>query len=125
MQTQLTAGADFSAYINEVHRTSKAWNDLIATEQSAVLATTNLVSAIDKEQIAQTRAIALAKEKIMANTNLTATEKAYAGILHEIPLGRAGQPEDVAKVVAFLATSDSEYMTGQAINVSGGYLMCH
>jgi meso-butanediol dehydrogenase / (S,S)-butanediol dehydrogenase / diacetyl reductase len=40
-----------------------------------------------------------------------------------IPLGRAGTPEDVAGLVSFLASSDSDYMTGQAINVSGGVTM--
>ncbi len=37
-----------------------------------------------------------------------------------IPLGRAGQPEDVANVVSFLASSDSDYINGQTINVCGG-----
>jgi NAD(P)-dependent dehydrogenase (short-subunit alcohol dehydrogenase family) len=37
-----------------------------------------------------------------------------------IPLGRVEQPEDVADVVAFLAGPASRYMTGQAINVTGG-----
>jgi NAD(P)-dependent dehydrogenase (short-subunit alcohol dehydrogenase family) len=41
----------------------------------------------------------------------------------EIPLGRLEQPEDVANLVAFLASSDSDYMTGQAINVTGGQVM--
>ncbi|MEM2364076.1 MAG: SDR family oxidoreductase [Candidatus Bathyarchaeia archaeon] len=31
-----------------------------------------------------------------------------------------GKPEDVAGIVAFLASSDADYMTGQAINVTGG-----
>ena len=54
-----------------------------------------------------------------------ATAKAYASVLPQIPMGRVGQPEDVAKVVAFLASMDSDYMTGQSINVSGGLLMSH
>lgn len=37
-----------------------------------------------------------------------------------IPLGRIEQPEDVAKLVAFLASDESDYMTGQAINITGG-----
>lgn len=40
--------------------------------------------------------------------------------LAEIPLGRLCQPEDVAGVVAFLASKDADYLTGQAINVNGG-----
>ena len=39
-----------------------------------------------------------------------------------IPVGRIQQPEDVANVVAFLASDDASYMTGQTYNVSGGLL---
>lgn len=41
----------------------------------------------------------------------------------EIPMGRMGQPSDVAKVVSFLASENSAYVTGQSIVVSGGSLM--
>jgi NAD(P)-dependent dehydrogenase (short-subunit alcohol dehydrogenase family) len=40
-----------------------------------------------------------------------------------IPLGRGETPQDVANVVAFLASERSSYMTGQAINVTGGLIM--
>jgi meso-butanediol dehydrogenase/(S,S)-butanediol dehydrogenase/diacetyl reductase len=40
-----------------------------------------------------------------------------------IPLGRVGTPADVAAVACFLASSDSDYVTGQAINVCGGLTM--
>lgn len=39
------------------------------------------------------------------------------------PLGRLGQPDDVASVVLFLASSDADYLTGQALNVTGGMVM--
>ncbi len=39
-----------------------------------------------------------------------------------VPLGRIQQPEDVANLVAFLASADAAYMTGQTYNVSGGLL---
>jgi 3-oxoacyl-[acyl-carrier protein] reductase len=38
------------------------------------------------------------------------------------PLGRLGEPEDVAGVVAFLASDDAAYLTGQAFNVTGGMI---
>ena len=40
-----------------------------------------------------------------------------------VPLGRLTKPEDVAEVAAFLASDPAEYITGQAINVSGGSIM--
>jgi len=48
--------------------------------------------------------------------------KGEALMMHikQIPLGRLGNPEDVAKVVAFLASSDADYVTGEAVNVTGG-----
>jgi NAD(P)-dependent dehydrogenase (short-subunit alcohol dehydrogenase family) len=43
--------------------------------------------------------------------------------MEQIPLGRLEQPDDVANLVAFLASSQSDYMTGQGINVDGGIVM--
>jgi len=38
----------------------------------------------------------------------------------KIPLGRLGQPEEVAAVVHFLASDDASFVTGQCYDVSGG-----
>jgi len=46
-----------------------------------------------------------------------------ANAVAQIPLGRIEQPEDVARLVAFLASAESDYMTGQAINITGGSVM--
>ena len=43
--------------------------------------------------------------------------------VEQIPLGRIETPADVANVVGFLASGKSSYMTGQAINVTGGLVM--
>jgi meso-butanediol dehydrogenase/(S,S)-butanediol dehydrogenase/diacetyl reductase len=49
--------------------------------------------------------------------------EAWKRRIRHIPLGRPERAEDVANVVAFLAGPDSDYMTGQAINVDGGIVM--
>jgi len=41
----------------------------------------------------------------------------------KIPLGRAGEPADVAALVAFLASDEAGYITGEVINVGGGYVL--
>ncbi len=50
-------------------------------------------------------------------------EKVLENYHSAIPLGRLEEPEDIAKVVLFLASSDADYMTGQAVNVAGGMEM--
>jgi NAD(P)-dependent dehydrogenase (short-subunit alcohol dehydrogenase family) len=40
-----------------------------------------------------------------------------------IPLGRMGEPDDIAKVVLFLSSSASDYMAGSLIVVDGGFLL--
>lgn len=52
-----------------------------------------------------------------------ASQKLYDGLARAIPLRRIGQPADIAKVVAFLASDDAAYMTGQTLSVSGGLTM--
>jgi 3-oxoacyl-[acyl-carrier protein] reductase len=42
-------------------------------------------------------------------------------MIAQTPLGRLGQPQDVAPVVAFLASSEAEWITGETIRVAGGF----
>jgi 3-oxoacyl-[acyl-carrier protein] reductase len=43
-----------------------------------------------------------------------------AGLVAQTPLGRAGRPDDIADVVAFLASDESRWLTGEVITASGG-----
>ena len=51
------------------------------------------------------------------------TPAQFAEQMSRIPLGRLGEPEDVAGLVAFLASPEASYITGQAIHVNGGMLI--
>lgn len=46
-----------------------------------------------------------------------------ADMLPQIPLGRLGTPEDLAQAICYLASEESAYVTGQVLNVSGGWGM--
>jgi glucose 1-dehydrogenase len=49
-------------------------------------------------------------------------EAARQKILSRTPLGRCGEPEEIAKVALFLASDDASYLTGQCIYPDGGRL---
>ncbi|MFH1062739.1 MAG: 3-oxoacyl-[acyl-carrier-protein] reductase [Candidatus Omnitrophota bacterium] len=51
------------------------------------------------------------------------TDDVKQAMLKQIPLGKFGSPQDVANLVVFLVTDDSNYITGQVISINGGMLM--
>lgn len=51
------------------------------------------------------------------------SEEVKAEMLKQIPLARLGEPKDIAKITAFLASDDSAYMTGQTLHIDGGMVM--
>ncbi len=92
-------------------------------------------SAAKAGVIGLTKTIAreFAKKNIQANAvapgfiKTEMTEKLSQDVIdhfnNNIPSGTFGTPEDVAKAVAFLSSADSQYITGQVINVDGGLVM--
>ena len=107
-------------------------SSVIATSPSpnaAVYASTK--GALDT--LTNTLALELAPKKIRVNTvspGMTETEGAHTAgvigsefetyIVSTTPLGRVGQPEDIAGIVTFLASDDAGWITGQRVNASGG-----
>ncbi len=83
--------------------------------------------------LSKTAAKELAKRNITVNviapgfikTDMTRKlgEKVQTELLELIPLGRLGEPEDVANLALFLASDHSSYITGQVIQVDGGMVM--
>ena len=58
-----------------------------------------------------------------SSTTGSAASEAFAATIKTIPLGRAGTPEDVASVIAFLAGPDAAYLAGETIEINGGMNM--
>jgi NAD(P)-dependent dehydrogenase (short-subunit alcohol dehydrogenase family) len=56
----------------------------------------------------------------LADAHEVSLEEWYAQILETIPVGRYGQPADVAGLVAFLASDEAAFINAQAINIDGG-----
>jgi 3-oxoacyl-[acyl-carrier protein] reductase len=56
-------------------------------------------------------------------TDMSERVRGLAGheIVGQIPLGRFGRPEDVARAVCFLASDDADYITGEVLQVTGGF----
>jgi NAD(P)-dependent dehydrogenase (short-subunit alcohol dehydrogenase family) len=50
-------------------------------------------------------------------------ERLKQGMVNQTVMGRSGEPEEVAAAIAFLASEDASYVTGQTLNVSGGLSM--
>jgi NAD(P)-dependent dehydrogenase (short-subunit alcohol dehydrogenase family) len=51
------------------------------------------------------------------------TEAELQACVDQVPLGRMAEPDEVADIASFLIGSDSRYMTGATLNVTGGQLM--
>jgi 3-oxoacyl-[acyl-carrier protein] reductase len=66
---------------------------------------------------------AVAPGRIVSKMTDVISDKVKEKYLSNIPLGRFGTPEDVAKVVGFLVSEDSDYVTGQVIHIDGGLVM--
>lgn len=50
-------------------------------------------------------------------------ENVKSAVISQIPLGRFGEPEDIAAAVSFLASAEAKYITGQVLTVDGGMVM--
>ena len=105
---------------------------------NAVLAIPNQISyAISKgaiRQLTNVTAVALAPRGIRVNAigpgtimtemgkSVMASEEQRQRILSRTPLGRVGDPEEIASIAAFLASAEASYITGQTIYADGGRL---
>jgi 3-oxoacyl-[acyl-carrier protein] reductase len=63
----------------------------------------------------------------VANTSFTGdwSEERVRGIIAETPVGRAGHVDDIAAAVLYLASPDASFVTGEVLNVNGGWIFGH
>jgi NAD(P)-dependent dehydrogenase (short-subunit alcohol dehydrogenase family) len=70
------------------------------------------------------RVNAVAPGRIATNrVRATYSDIEWEAAAKRIPLGHAGEPEDIAEAVAFLASDASRHMTGQTLHINGGRIM--
>lgn len=139
IQTNLTG----SFHVSQAAAKSMAASNIpgaiinISSVHAAIASPTQIPYAASKGGInALTRALAVGLSDRGIRVNAVCPGSINAGLLGEsvknvsdrkailtrIPLGRIGEPEEVAAVVAFLAHNDASYVTGQCIYVDGGRL---
>ncbi len=60
----------------------------------------------------------------LTETEMTASmdRTKYASLVSQIPLGRPGQPQDIANAVTFLTSENSDFITGETLVVDGGFM---
>jgi 3-oxoacyl-[acyl-carrier protein] reductase len=66
---------------------------------------------------------AVAPGLIETDMTTVLSEEIRKSILQKVPLGKLGEPEDIAGAVAYLASAEAKYITGQVLTVDGGMVM--
>jgi len=132
----LMAQAAARQIVAQVKAGRKPGNVINMSSVNAVFAIANQVPySVSKgglNQLTKVMALSLAEYGIRVNAigpgsintrilkNVMVDEAARARILSRTPLGRIGEPEEIAAIAAFLASDDASYITGQTIYADGG-----
>jgi len=111
-------GAPYLAHYSASKFAVVGWTQALARELAAVKIRVNAVCPGFVKTDMQSREIVWESQ-----LRGISSEAVIAGYIAQTPLGRLELPEDVAEVIAFLCSDAARFMTGQAINVTGGVYM--
>ena len=92
-----------------------------AAYQAAKGGVLSLTRALALELAPQVRVVAILPGSIETPALQAVPAGVNEAFLRQVPMGRIGQPEEIASVAAFLASDDASYITGSGIVVDGGY----
>ena len=106
---------------------SSIWGERGASCETVYSATKSAIAGLTKSL-----AMELAPSRIRVNcvapgvirTDMTETlgEETLRDLAEQTPLGRLGTPEDIAAAVAFFASEDASFITGQVLTADGGFI---
>ena len=92
-----------------------------AAYQAAKGGVLSLTRAMSLELAPKVRVVAILPGAIETPATKDVPADAHAEFVNQVPMGRMGQPEEIASVAAFLASNEASYITGAGIVVDGGY----
>jgi 3-oxoacyl-[acyl-carrier protein] reductase len=82
----------------------------------------SFVKALSKEvALSGVRVNAIAPGAVKTGMMARFTSEELAAINEEIPMGRMGQPDEIADGVSYLLSEESSYITGQVLSINGGW----
>jgi len=92
-----------------------------AAYQAAKGGVLSLTRAMSLELAPKVRVVAILPGAIETPATKDVPADAHAEFVNQVPMGRMGQPEEIASLAAFLASDEASYITGAGIVVDGGY----
>lgn len=107
---------------------SSIWGARGAANEVAYSASKGAIDSMTKalaQEVAYSgiRVNAIAPGPIYTDMMRSLGEATNASVLSEIPVGRLGTPEEVAKLASYLISPDADYITGQIITIAGGFVI--
>lgn len=119
-RTQGTGGLIVN--VASVHDSKPLTSDIgySISKSGLAMMTKSLAAALGPEGI---RSVGVSPGAVDTPMNQRSDEEARRRFASSVPLRRVGQPNDIARVIVFLASEDATYMTGQTVYVDGGLLL--